>query len=84
MCNVVSGVALLIFKSYFVKSVAAELSETLSVFWPAKRAKQWRCSSVWSSTSGEEASEKKKCASAAASRVLHAPAFLLGQCIFVC
>ena len=36
MCNVVSRVALPISKSLFVKAVAAELSETLSVFLPAK------------------------------------------------
>ena len=36
LCNVVSGVALPIFKFLFVKSVAGELSELLSVSWPAK------------------------------------------------
>ena len=34
MCNVVSGVALPIFKSYFVKAVTGELSELFSVSWP--------------------------------------------------
>ena len=36
MCNVVSGSALPILKSYLVTAVALELLKTLSVFWLAQ------------------------------------------------
>ena len=36
LCNVVSGVELPIFKSYFVKADAGQFSELLLTFWPAR------------------------------------------------